>query len=82
MIEINVQHIIQEEIKANIIGIEVKEVRYSNERKECIANCVLVSDDGQRYDKANVLLWEGESYDDAGQFTDEMVNSRIVEILQ
>ncbi len=73
--------VLQEAKTINVIGLDNIKITYSNDEKWCKVSYDMLADDGQRYDKSNVVLWEGIEYDNVGQFTDEMVNERLLELL-
>lgn len=76
----NKEIIQQEKISYIATGYELLGVSYSNTDKICKAKVNLLSEDGQKYDYPEIILWENETYDEIGQFTDEDVNNRISEI--
>lgn len=71
----------QPEISIIAVGYEqIGDVRYNNIEKYAYVKINLISEDGQKYDYPEVLLWEKEDYDEIGQFTDEDVTNRLNEI--
>jgi len=77
----NKEIIQQEKISYIATGYELLNVFYSNTDRICKVKLNLLSEDGQKYDYPEITLWENEIYDAIGQFTDEDVDNRILEIL-
>lgn len=49
--------------------------------KTVTAKVNLITEDGQQYDYPEILLWEGDEYDNIGQWEDKDVNERLIFIL-
>lgn len=71
----------QEEISYIAVGYELTGVSYSNVDKICKAKLNIISENGQKYDYPEIILWQENEYDLIGQFTDEDVNHRILELI-
>jgi hypothetical protein len=65
--------IVQQEITSN--KIEVLSIIDSNNDRNIIANIRVENKD------FSLMLWEGNVYDNLGQWTDEMVVDRIKEVI-
>lgn len=76
----NKEIIQQEKISYIAIGYELVGVSYSNADKICKAKINLIAEDEQKYDYPELTLWEGDTYDTIGQWTDTDVDNRITEI--
>lgn len=74
--------VIQPEIKVNIIAFEVISTTDNPVAKTVISNVNLIASDGQRYDRSGIKVWEGQAYDDAGQWTDTDLKNAIKAILE
>lgn len=77
----NKEIIKQEKVSYIATGYELISVSYSNTDRICKAKINLLSDDGQKYDHPEIVLWEGDDYDIVGQFTDQDVEDRIVQVI-
>lgn len=73
-IAINKTIVVQEEIKKNITSIKV--IQLTDTLDSVIATIAL---DSER--PMNLILWEGEGYAEIGQWTDEDVKKRIIEMI-
>lgn len=71
----------QPEIKINVVGFEVTSVVDNPIAKTVTANVNLITDTGGKHDKSGVVVWQGEAYDAAGQWTDTDLHNKLVEIL-
>ena len=71
----------QPEIKINVVGFEVTSVLDNPINKTVTANVNLITDTGEKYDRSGVIVWQGEAYDLAGQWTDSQLEERIAEVL-
>ena len=71
----------QPEIKINVVGFEVTSVVDNPIAKTVIANVNLITDTGEKFDNSGVVVWQGEGYDLAGQWTDEDLTNKLKEIL-
>lgn len=74
--------VIQPEIKVNIIAFEVTATTDNPVDKTVISNVNLIAADGQKYDRSGIKVWEGQAYDDAGQWTDTDLKNAIKAILE
>lgn len=68
----NLPIMVQKEITAN--KIEVLSIVDNNKDRNVIANIRVANKE------VSVMLWEGSVYDSLGQWTDDMVVTRIMEI--
>jgi hypothetical protein len=73
--------VIQPEIKVNIIAFEIMSTTDNPGNKTVISNVNLIAADGQKYDKSGIIVWQGQAYDDAGQWTDTDLKNAIKTIL-
>ena len=71
----------QPEIKINVVGFEVTSVLDNPISKTVIANVNLITNTGEKHDRSGVIVWQGEAYDLAGQWTDTDLHNKLVEIL-
>lgn len=71
----------QPEIKINVVGFEVTSVLDNPISKTVTANVNLITDTGERFDRSGVIVWHGEAYDLAGQWTDTDLQNKLLEIL-
>lgn len=73
-IAINKKIIVQEQIIKNISSIKI--IQLTDTLDSVIATIAM---DSER--PINLILWEGESYTKIGQWTDEDVKKRIIEMI-
>lgn len=81
MIQLEKQIITQPEIKLNIIGFEVTGAYDNRTDKTVIANVNLIDADGIKYDKSGIVVWHGEEYDNAGQWTDSDLEQALISLI-
>lgn len=77
----NIKIIIQAEISVIAIGYTAPTITDNPETKTIIAKFNLIANNNQEYDYAPIVLWDKTDYDNIGQWTDENVAKRIIEIL-
>lgn len=74
--------VMQPEIRVNIIAFELSSATDNPIDKTVISNVNLIADDGQRYDRSGIIVWQGDAYDNAGQWTDTDLKNAIKVILE
>lgn len=73
--------ITQPQISINVVGFEVTGVYDNPINKSVTANINFITDTGAKFDRSGVVVWQGEGYDLAGQWTDEDLTNKLKEIL-
>jgi len=81
MIELVKEIITQPEIKLNIVGFEVTSASDDRLNKTVVANVNLIDSDGKKYDKSGIVVWQGEAYDNAGQWTDSDLEQALISLI-
>lgn len=82
VVELNTSFVIQPEIRVSIIGFEITATTDYPIEKKVVANVNLISADGQKYDRSNIILWQGDDYDLIGDWTTDDEINRLKEILK
>lgn len=77
----NIKIIIQPEISVIAIGYTAPTITDNPETKTITAKFNLIANNNQEYDYASLVLWKELEYDTVGQWTDENVKNRIIELL-
>lgn len=73
--------ILQQEISIMVNGFTSPVITDNLLEKIVTAKINLIANDKQQYDYPPMILWQGEEYNNIGQWTDEDANNRIIEIL-
>jgi len=73
--------VLQPEITANITGFEVYFMADDPINKIVIASVNLIADTGEKIDRSNIIVWKDEEYDLAGQWTDEDLHNKLIQLL-
>ena len=77
----NKKIILQPEVSVNATNYEIITYNESVVDKCIKVKINLLTEDEQRFDYPEFILWEGDAYDAAGQWTDADANIKIEEIL-
>lgn len=81
MIQLQKEIITQPEIKLNIVGFEVTSAYDDRLNKIVTANVNLIDTEGRKYDKSGIIVWYGEAYDLAGQWTDSDLEQALLTLI-
>lgn len=75
------QIILQPEIKYTATGYTKPIITDNPIERTITAKVNLIADDEQQYDYPPLVLWTGDEYEKAGQWTDEDAVKRLEELL-
>ena len=71
----------QPEIKIDVVGFEVYSVTDTPATQTVVAKINLITATGEKHDRSGIVVWQGDAYTTAGQWTDSQLEERIAEIL-